>query len=99
MIIRTELNPITLAPVSLVTKRRISVTTTIDSAKDRRILSKTFICLKKTRVQAKPGRKNTKMKPSIALMTGKRSRNGETDPKSYLIGDNQSTRFIPLYQY
>ena len=99
MIVRTELSPVILSPPSLFAKRRLSVTTTIDNAKDRVTLSKTFICLKKTRVQAKPGRKNTTMKPSIALITGNRSRNGKTNPKSSLIGDSQSTLFIFPHQY
>ena len=99
MIIRTELSPVILAPLSFVTKRRLSVTTTMDSAKDRGILSKAFICLKKMRLHAKPDRKNTNMKPNIALMTGKRSKNGKTNPKSSLIEDSQSTLFTSLYQY
>jgi hypothetical protein len=59
----------------------------------------TFICLKKTSVQAKPGKKNTIMNPSIALMTGKRSRKGKAKPNSSLIGDNQSIPCLPVYQY
>jgi hypothetical protein len=99
MIIRTELKPVILATLNPVTKRRLRVTTTIESAKERRSLSKTLICLKKIRVQAKPGRKNTNMKPSIALMAGTRSRKGKTNPNSSLIGDSQSTLFISLHQY
>ena len=68
--------------MSLFKTRMLSVTTAIDKPKERAILSRTFTCLKKTRVQAKPGIKNTKMKPRIPLMTGKDS----TKEKNSLIG-------------
>lgn len=99
MITRTELNPVILTPISLFKERRLSVTTTMDSPKEKAALSTTFICRKKTRVQVKPGRKNTITNPSIALMTGKCSRNGKRNLKSSLMGDSQSTPYLPLYQY
>jgi len=99
MITRTELNPVILIPSSVFPRRRLSVTITIDSAKERVTLSMMFIRLKKTKVQAKPGRKNTNMKLNIALMMGKLSRKGKTNPKSSLIGDSQSIPFILLHQY
>ncbi len=97
MITRAELNP--LITISRLTTNRLSVTTAMDSPKERTTLSSTVTCLKKTRVQTKPGKKNTTRNPSIALMTGKRSRKGKAKPNSSLIGDNQSTPYLPLYQY
>lgn len=99
MITRTELNPVSLIPNSQFVDKRLIVTTTMDSPKERATLSKTFICLKKTKVQAKPGKKNTNMKPSIALMIGKRSMMGKTNPRSSLIGDSQSTLSVPPHHY
>jgi len=96
MITMAELKPVILIPINLFKRRRLSVTTTMDRAKEKVTLSKTFICLKKIRVQANPGRKNTNIKPSIALMMGKRSRKGKTNSKSSLIGDNQSMPYLPL---
>jgi hypothetical protein len=99
MITRVELNQVILSPISLLIKRMLSVTTTIDSAKERVTLSMTFIFLKKTIVQAKPGRKNTNMKPSIALIMDKGSGEAKANPKSSLIGDSQSMPYSPLHQY
>ena len=73
----------------------VSVTTAIDSPKERTTLSTTFIRLKKTNVQAKPGKKNTSMKPKAALMMGTLSRKGRAKAKILLIGDSQSTPYIP----
>jgi len=70
MIISTELKPVILMPRSLFETMMLSVTTAIDKAKDRAILSRTFICLKKTSVQIKPGMNNTRMKPRIPLSRG-----------------------------
>ena len=96
----TELNPVILTPISLFTKKRLSVTTTMDSPKEMTTLSMTFICLKKTRVQVNPGRKNTKMNPSIALMMDRLSRTGSRKPVISLNTDNsQSTAYsspVPL---
>ena len=97
MITRVELKPVMLIPISLFMKKILSVTTTMDSANEKVTLSMMFIRLKKTRVQANPGRKNTNREPSIALMTGKRSRRGKTDSKSSLIGDSQSMLYFPLF--
>lgn len=94
-----ELNPVILIPASLFREKRLSVTIAMDVPKERAILSRTFICLKKTKVQVKPGRKNTRMNPSIALRMDKRSRMGKANPKSSLIGDSQSTLYPPLCQY
>jgi hypothetical protein len=68
--------------MSLFKTRMLSVTTAMDKPKERTILSRTSICLKKTSVQAKPGTKNTKMKPRIPLMTDKDSKK----EKNSLIG-------------
>lgn len=94
-ITRAELNPVILRPSSLLTKRRLSVTTTIDSAKERVALSITFIRRKKTKVQVKPGRKKTNMKPSIALTMDKGPGEAKANPKSSVIGDRQSTPYLP----
>ena len=83
-------------PINLFMEKMLIVMTTIDSAKEKATLSMMFICLKKTRVQANPGRKNTNRKPSIALMMGKRSRKGKMNSKSSLIGDSQSMPYFPL---
>ncbi len=64
----------------------LSVTTAIDRPKDSATLSRIFTCLKKTSVQAKPGTKNTKMKPRIPLMAGKEATKDKIDPKNSLIG-------------
>jgi hypothetical protein len=95
----TELNPVILTPISLFTEKRLSVTITMDNPKERTTISMTFIRLKKTSVQVNPGKKNTNMNPSIALMMGKRSRMGKANPKSSLIGVSQSMLCLPLYQY
>lgn len=94
MIIRAELNPVILTPISLFRERRLSVTTAMDRAKERATLSTMVIRLKKTSVQAKPGKKKTNMNPRSALITGKRSRKGKTNPKRSLIGDSQSMPYI-----
>ena len=52
----------------------------IESPMDTAILSIIFSRLKKTSVQAKPGRKNISMSPIIALTVGKRSMKGKINP-------------------
>jgi len=101
IIARTALNPIILMPVNLLRARVLSVTVAIDKPKERASLSIIFICLplKNTSVQAKPGRKNTSMKPRITLMAGKLSRNGMADPMMSLIADSQSTPYGSPSQY
>lgn len=99
MITRTELNLVILSPISLFREKRLSVTTTIDNAKERVALSITFIRLKKTIVQAKPGRKKTNMKPSIALIMDKGLRKANANPKNSVIGDSQCISYLPLYHY
>jgi len=47
MITRAELKPLTLIPVILVMKRRLSVTKAMDSAKERAAFSMTSLFLKK----------------------------------------------------
>ncbi len=93
MIIRTELNPVIITP-ALFKERMLRVTTAMDSPKERAILSMIFICLKKTSVQAKPGRKKTSTNPRSALMKDKRSRNGRANSENSLIGVNQSMSYI-----
>ena len=84
-ITKTELNPVILTPTNRFKERRLSVTTAIDSPRERATLSMTFICLKKTSVQAKPGRKKTSMNPRSALRTERCSRKGKTKSNSCLI--------------
>jgi len=90
----TELSTVILMPMSLFKERILSVTTAIDKPKERATLSRAFICLKKTSVQAKPGRKNINMNPRIALMIGKGSRKGKANPRTSLTEDSQSTPYI-----
>jgi len=99
MITRVELNQVILSPISLLMKRKLSVTATIDRAKEKVTLSMTLVFLKKTIVQTKPGRKNTNMKPSIALIMDKGPREAKANPKSSLSGDNQSMPYLPLHQF
>jgi hypothetical protein len=96
IITRAELNPVILIPNTRLAKKTLSVTTAMDNTNERATLAMTFICLKKTSVQAKPGRKNTNMNPKIALTMGKRSRRGKTNLTSSLIGFSQSTPYLPL---
>ena len=81
---RTALNPVMLTPASLSKARILRVTMAMERPKERAVLSTAFICLplKNTSVQAKPGRKNTSTKPSIALMTPKPPEAGSTDSQS-----------------
>jgi len=99
MITKAALNQVILRPISLLMKRRLSVTTTIDNAKERVTLSMTLIFLKKTIVQAKPGRKKTSIKPSIALIMDNGPGEAKANPKSSLIGDSQSIPYLSLYHY
>jgi len=85
IIMRIELNPVILIPTSRFKEIRLSVTIAIDSPKERAILSMIFICLKKTSVQVKPGRKKTSMNPRSALMIDRRSRRGKANSNSCLI--------------
>ncbi len=94
MITRTELNPVILTPTILSRKRRLSVTTAMDSPKERATLSMIFIRLKKMSVQVKPGKKNTNINPRSALTTGSRSKKGKTNSNSSLRGDSQPTLYI-----
>jgi len=91
IIISTELSQVILTSTSQFKERMPSVTTAIDRPKERTTLSRIFTCLKKMRVQAKPGRKNTNINARIALMTGKGSRVGKAKLKTPLIEDSQST--------
>jgi len=92
---RTELNPVILSPISLFKERRLSVTIAIESPKERATLSTIFICLKKTSVQAKPGRKNTSIIPKSALIMDKDPNKEKPNSKSSLIEDIQSMPYIP----
>ena len=84
IIIRREFKPVIIIPASTFRAKMLRVTTAIDRPKERAILSKTFIFLKKTSVQAKPGSKKTSIKPRMALMAGKPSnicKNGDSKSK------------------
>ena len=85
IITKAELNPVILISISLFKASRLSVTTAIESPKERTILSRIFICRKKTSVQAKPGRKKTSMNPRIALRTDNCSRKGKANSNKPLI--------------
>ena len=98
MIISTELSPVMLIPKSRFKVRILSVTRAIDRPKARTTLSKALICLKKTSVQAKPGRKNTNVKPRIALMAGTDSRKGRPKSNNCLMGDNQSIYILTRFK-
>jgi len=95
-ITRAELNPVILTPITIFAKRILRVTIAIDRPKERTTLSITFICRKKTKVQAKPGRKNTNRNPSIALRMSTCSRIGKANSKIPLIGDSQSVSYLPI---
>jgi len=93
---RTALNPVMLIPTSLFKTRILRVTMAMERPKERAVLSTAFICLplKNTSVQAKPGRKNINIKPSIALMIERLSRTGSRKPAISLSTDNsQSTAY------
>jgi hypothetical protein len=93
IIIRREWRAVMLTPNNTFRARMLSVTNTMDKPKERAILSIIFICWKKTIVQAKPGRKKTRINPRSALITGKRSKKGRANSKICLIGDNHSTSY------
>ena len=98
-IISTALNPVMLTPNSLFKTRILRVTMAMERPKERAVLSRRFICLplKNTSVQAKPGRKNIKVKPSIALMIDRLSRTGNRKPAISLSTDkSQSTAYSSL---
>jgi hypothetical protein len=77
--IKIELDPLILIPASIFRERRLSITTAMDSPTERTTLSLTFIRLKKTSVQAKPGKKNINIKAKSALTMDKPSRVEEVD--------------------
>ena len=95
IIARTALDPVIFIPISLFRARILSVTAAIDKPKERASLSTRFICLplKNTSVQAKPGKRNTSMKPRTPLMAGMLSRKGTADPMTSLIPASQSTPY------
>lgn len=96
-IIRTELNPVILIPITWFKATRLRVTTAIDNPKERAILSMIFIRLKKINVQVKPGRKKTSINPRNALIIGKRSRRGKANSNSPLIESSRTLlRFLNL---
>jgi hypothetical protein len=95
IIIRREFKPVMLIPSSTFKARILSVTTAMDKPKEGAILSMRFICLKKTSVQAKPGKNKTMIHPRSALMTGKRSTKGKANSNIALIGENQSMSYLP----
>ena len=99
IIVRTALVPVILIPISLFRAKILSVTVAIDRPKERASLSIMFICLllKNTIVQAKPGRKNTSMKPKVALMAGTLSRKGRAEPMISLNPDRKPITYsLPL---
>ena len=90
VIVSRELSPVILIPSSTFRARILSVTKAMDKPKERTILSMTFTCLKKISVQAKPGRKNTRMNPIVALRKDISSRKVRINCKICLITDSTS---------
>ncbi len=66
----SEVEPVIFMPKRTCNTRTPSVTMAIDSPIERTILSMTLTLLKKTNVQAKPGRKKTTTNPIIPRSTG-----------------------------
>ena len=95
IITRTELSPVVPIPISLFRASKLSVTTAIDNPMERTTLSMICSRLKKTSVQAKPGRKKTSIKPRTALKPGRRSRNGKRKSINSLIGSSRILLIIP----
>ena len=93
-IIRRELKPVILIPSSIFSARMLRVTTAMDRPKERAILSMRFIFLKKTRVQAKPGRKKTSVNPRSALMMGTCSKKGRVKANNCRIESNKSISYL-----
>ena len=91
MIINTELTPVILTPSNRCAARILRVTMAMDNPMDTAMRSKTFNRLKKTSVQANPGRKNISMNPITALTVGTRSRKGRINPNIWL----KSTFYAP----
>ena len=77
--VRRELVPFILSPNRTCRTIMLSVTAAMDMPKERAILSMILSRVKKTKVQAKPGTKNTSINPKIALMIGRRSAQGITE--------------------
>jgi len=90
VIIRRELRAVMLTLNSTFRTKMLSITTTMDKPKERAILSNNFIFLKKTRLQAKPGSKKTRINPRSTLRIGKRSKKGRINLTICSIGDNHS---------
>jgi len=74
IIVKSELKPVILIPSKIFRENILSVTSAIDRPNDKAILSIISTFLKKTIVQAKPGKKNTKMNPIVALREDTSSR-------------------------
>jgi hypothetical protein len=85
--IRAELIPVILTPISLFKRKITRTTKAMESPKDRATLSTVFTCfpLKNTSVQQKPGKKNTNINARVARRTGTCSRKGST--KSDIAND------------
>ena len=87
-IVNKALSPVIRIFIVAFNPSTLSVTRVKDSANDRTSLSIWLICLNKTRVQAKPGAKKTRMIPRITLITGTLSRTGTAQLNNSLIGLN-----------
>ena len=90
-----ELRPVIVIPNTICKARRLRATMAIDSPTESPTLSSIFIPLKKTSVQAKPGRKNTMIIPRSALnpgTTSKIEKSGDNQPKPYTTPFNTHLR-------
>ena len=95
LITKREFKLAILAPSSTFKARMLSATIVMDRPKESAIPSMIFICLKKTSVQAKLGRKKITVNHGRAMMAGKRSRKGKANSNICLIGDNQYMPYVP----
>ena len=92
-IITSALLPVMRIPSSMLVAIIPSVTRAIDRPMARAIRSMMVSCLKKTNVQAKPGKKKTSITPSIALTADRLSISGIT--KSSICSISGAYAFPP----
>jgi hypothetical protein len=90
IIVSSELKPVILIPNNTLRDKILSVTSAIDKPNDKAILSTIPTRLKKTSVQANPGKKNTRMNPIVALRKDISSRKVRINCKICLITDSTS---------
>lgn len=102
IIMITELRPVRLAPNTRFMNTRPRVTNTIDSPTESAIRSMILNCLKKMKVQAKPGKKKVSVTPRTILTAGMCSMNGkmtvDSSRNGVKIGLSQPMFCLPLTQ-